>query len=52
MKTMQAETRAVQAEYKTDVALLAKAIAERDRNIILAVVSVMLFGIAILRFTD
>ena len=39
-------------EYKTDIARLAEDAAKRDRAMILAVVSVIALGIAILRFTD
>ena len=41
-----------QQEYKTDIAKLAAQLANRDRAMILAVVSVVALGIAILRFTD
>jgi len=34
MKTMQAEAKAMQAEYKTDIKDLAKQIAERDTRFI------------------
>ena len=41
-----------QQDYKTDIAKLAAQLANRDRAMILAVVSVVALGIAILRFTD
>ncbi len=41
-----------QQEYKTDIAKLAAQLANHDRAMILAVVSVVTLGIAILRFTD
>jgi len=38
-----------QAEYKTDIALLAKQIAERDRNLLIAIVAVVALAVAIFK---
>ena len=52
LSVLEERMKTAQSEYKTDIARLAEDNAKRETRLILALVSVAVFAIAILRFTD
>ncbi len=52
LAVLEEKMKTAQSEYKTDIARLAEDNAKRETRLILALVSVVVLAIAILRFTD